>query len=69
MPDALPARVTDTLRSCSIGSPGAHYLERATAINSCNSVFTSRFIFRYAFPGKITVSDDVYFESKLLLPV
>ena len=47
----------------------AHYPERATAINSCNGVFTSRFIFRYAFPAKITVSDDVYFESKLLLPV
>ena len=26
--------------------PGAHNPERATAINSCNSVFTSEFIFR-----------------------
>ena len=26
--------------------PGAHNRERATAINSCNGVFTSEFIFR-----------------------
>ena len=26
--------------------PGAHNPERATAINSCNGVFTSEFIFR-----------------------
>ena len=32
--------------------PGAHNPERATAINSCNGVFTSEFIFRQAFPAK-----------------
>ena len=31
---------------------GAHNPERSTAINSCYGVFTSEFIFRYAFPTK-----------------
>ena len=31
---------------------GAHNPERSTAINSCNGVFTSEFIFRLAFPAK-----------------
>ena len=30
---------------------GAHYLGRATSLFSCNGVFTSRVIFRYAFPA------------------
>ena len=33
-------------------TPGAHNPEHATAINSCNGVFTSEFIFRQAFPAK-----------------
>ena len=31
---------------------GAHCPERATTINSCNGIFISEFIFRYAFPAK-----------------
>ena len=32
--------------------PGAHYPERATYLYSCNGVFTSKVIFRYAFPAE-----------------
>ena len=42
---------------------GAHQGERATAINSCNGVFTSKVIFRQAFPAKKIVSDDVRIEQ------
>ena len=41
---------------------GAHYPERATSLFSCNGVFTSRVIFRYAFPAKFTVSGYVRIE-------
>ena len=41
---------------------GAHYPERATSLFSCNDVFTSRVIFRYAFPAKFTVSGYVRIE-------
>ena len=34
---------------------GAHYPERETSLFSCNGVFTSTVIFRYAFSAKITV--------------
>ena len=40
--------------------PGAHYPERATSLFSCNGVFTSRVIFRYAFPAKFTVPGYMY---------
>ena len=33
-------------------SAGAHHPERATYLFSCNGVFTSKVIFRYAFPAK-----------------
>ena len=45
---------------------GAHYPERATSLYSCNGVFTSSFIFRYAFPAKITVSGYVRIETNLI---
>ena len=41
---------------------GAHYPERGTSLFSCNGVFTSRVIFRYAFPAKLTVSGYVHIE-------
>ena len=44
---------------------GAHYPERATSTFSCNGVFTSKFIFRYAFPAKITVPGDVMTSASL----
>ena len=44
-------------------SAGAHYLERATSLFSCNGVFTSRVIFRYAFPARNTVSGYVLYRS------
>jgi len=46
--------------------PGAHYPERATSLYSCNGVFTSSFIFTYAFPAKITVSGYVRIERHLI---
>jgi len=46
--------------------PGAHYPEHATSLYSCNGVFTSSFIFTYAFPTKITVSGYVCTERHLI---
>ena len=39
-----------------------YYPERATSLFSYNGVFTSRAIFRYDFPAKITVSGYVRIE-------
>ena len=41
--------------------PGAE-----TSLYSCNGVFTSTCIFRYAFPAKIAVSGDVRIETNLI---
>ena len=41
---------------------GAHYPEHATSLFSCNGVFTSRVIFRYAFPAKFSFSGYVRIE-------
>ena len=53
--------LTDIKQNCSktLTTAGAHYPERATFPFSCNGVFTSRAIFRYASPAKITVSGCV----------
>ena len=56
------------LISTSLGTlirSGAHYPERATSTYSCNGVFTSKFIFRYAFPAKIPVPCDVMTSASL----
>ena len=54
-----------------VGVCGPHFLpgqvfrfalERATALFSCNGIFTSSVIFRYAFPAKSTVSGYVRIE-------
>ena len=68
-----PGAVSRGERQIKRTKSGAHYPERAgertTAINSCNGVFTSRFIFREAFPARITGSLFYRSSSELLLSV
>ena len=55
-------------QSPSILVAGAHYPERATAIGSCNGVFTSKFIFRVASPAKYVVFAVLVISSSYYSP-